>query len=110
MPYTNAHYVLENVIAKKVVKLVKEKYGEKAASDLDYELTFGSKVHIERNDRYFSDEVSEVVAFFNSDFDDTFDFENAAESLGKLGGQARSKVKARASRANGKLGGRPAKK
>ena len=33
----------------------------------------------------------------------------AAQSLGRLGGLAKSKAKAEASRANGKLGGRPKK-
>jgi hypothetical protein len=34
---------------------------------------------------------------------------HAAQSLGRLGGLAKSKAKAEASRANGKLGGRPKK-
>lgn len=34
----------------------------------------------------------------------------AAQELGRLGGLARSEAKARASRKNGKLGGRPPKK
>jgi hypothetical protein len=34
----------------------------------------------------------------------------AAQSLGRLGGLAKSKAKAEASRSNGKLGGRPKKK
>jgi len=34
----------------------------------------------------------------------------AAQQLGRLGGMARSEAKARAARANGKLGGRPRKR
>jgi hypothetical protein len=34
----------------------------------------------------------------------------AAQELGRLGGLARSEAKARAARANGKLGGRPRKR
>lgn len=34
----------------------------------------------------------------------------AAQELGRLGGRARSEAKARAARANGKLGGRPPKR